>query len=169
MRKVIVNSTPLIILCGIGKLNILKEMYGEIIIPFAVYKEITVKVDSACVQIKTAGEWIHVEQIKDHSDKKMYKAKLHDGEVEVMILAQEQKADLVILDDNAAKKTAKYLGLSVTGTLGVLVKAKRKGIIKEVRPLLSEMKQNGFYISNAVECMILEQAGEWEQRNLDLL
>ena len=50
-----------------------------------------------------------MEEIKDHSEKKMYKAKLHDGEVEVMILAQEQKSDLVILDDNAAKKTAKYL------------------------------------------------------------
>lgn len=90
----------------------------------------------------------------------MYKAKLYDGEVEVMILAQERKADLVILDDNAAKKTAKYLGLSVTGTVGVLAKAKRQGIIKEVRPLLSEMRQNGFYVSNAVEQMVLEQAGE---------
>lgn len=90
----------------------------------------------------------------------MYKAKLHDGEVEVMILAQERNADLVILDDNAAKKTAKYLGLTVTGTLGVLVKAKHRGIIEEVRPLLSEMRQNGFYISKAVEDMVLEQAGE---------
>ncbi len=90
----------------------------------------------------------------------MYKAKLHDGEVEVIILAQEQKADLVILDDNVAKKTAKYLGLSVAGTLGVLVKAKRQGIIKEIRPLLWEMKQNGFYVSNVVEQMVLEQAGE---------
>lgn len=55
----------------------------------------------------------------------MYQAKLHAGEVEVMILAQEEPpANLVILDDNAAKKTAKYLGLKVTGTLGVLIKAK---------------------------------------------
>lgn len=160
MRKVIVNSTPLIILCGIGKLNILKEVYEEIIIPSAVYTEVTAKADSACIQLQSAGDWIRVEQIKDHSEKKMYKAKLHDGEVEVMILAQERKADLVILDDNAAKKTAKYLGLSVTGTLGVLVKAKRQGIIKEVRPFLAEMRQKGFYVSNAVEQMVLEQAGE---------
>lgn len=160
MRKVIVNSTPLIVLCGIGKLNILKEMYEEIIIPSAVFREVTAKDDSACVQIKSAGAWVHVEQIKDHGEKKMYKAKLHDGEVEVMILAQERNADLVILDDNAAKKTAKYLGLTVTGTLGVLVKAKRQRIIEEVRPLLSEMRQNGFYVSKTVESMVLEQAGE---------
>lgn len=82
-----------------------------------------------------------MEEIKDHSEKKMYKAKLHDGEVEVMILAQEQKADLVILDDNAAKKTAKYLGLPVTGTLGVLIKAKRMGIIESVKPLITELRK----------------------------
>lgn len=101
-----------------------------------------------------------MEEIKDHSEKKMYKAKLHDGELEVMILAQEQKADLVILDDNAAKKTAKYLGLPVTGTLGVLIKAKRMGIIESVKPLIIELRKNGFYVSGTVERMVLEQAGE---------
>ncbi len=90
----------------------------------------------------------------------MYKAKLHDGEVEVMIMAQEQKADLVILDDNAAKKTAKYLGLTVSGTLGVLLRAKREGLIQEVKPLLSEMKRKGFYVSNMVERLVLDQAHE---------
>lgn len=105
--KVIVNSTPLIVLCGIGHLDILKELYQEIMIP-----------------------------------------------------AQEKGAELVILDDNAAKKTAKYLGLTVTGTMGVLLKAKKQGIIKDVRPLLLEMKQNGFYISKKIERIVLEQAGE---------
>lgn len=160
MRKVIVNSTPLIILCGIGRLDILRQMYQKIYIPSAVFQEVTVKNDSACMQIQSAREWICVEQIKDESEKKMYKAKLHAGEVEVMILAQEQEADLIILDDNAAKKTAKYLGFTVTGTLGVLLKAKRLGIIEEVRSLLLEMKQNGFYVSNTVEYMVLEKAGE---------
>ena len=74
----IVNSTPLIILCNIGKLEILKEMYGEVVIPQAVYTEVTVKKDSACQQVVSA-DWIHVEQVKDHSEKKMYKAKLHEG------------------------------------------------------------------------------------------
>ena len=141
MRKVIVNSTPLIVLCGIGRLSILRELYQEIFIPEAVYREVTVKEDTACIQIKASREWIHVE-------------------VEVMILSQEKGADLLILDDNAAKKTAKYLGFSVTGTLGVLLKAKRQGLIHEIRPLLSEMQQNGFYVSAIVEEMALKQAGE---------
>lgn len=160
MRKVIANSTPLIVLCGIGRLDILKKMYQEIYIPSAVFREITLKNDFVCEQVCLAKEWIHVEQIHDYSERKMYKAKLHDGEVEVMILAQEQKADLLILDDNAAKKTAKYLGLKVTGTLGVLVKAKQQGIIECVRPLLTEMQRNGFYVSRTVESIVLEQAGE---------
>ena len=160
MPKVIVNSTPLIVLCKIGHLDLLKKLYHEIFIPSAVYHEVTALEDSACMQIKTAGEWVHVEQICAHTDKKMYKAKLHDGEVEVMILAQEQQADLVIIDDNAAKKTAKYLGLSVTGTLGILLKAKKLGILKKLHPLLLEMKQNGFYIDSALEAIVLEQAGE---------
>ena len=64
-------------------------------------------------------------KVGDQSEKKMYRAKLHDGEVEVMVLAQEGKrADMVIIDDNAAKKTAKYLGLTVTGTIGVLLRKK---------------------------------------------
>lgn len=160
MPEVVVNSTPLIVLCGIGRLDILQKLYHKIYIPSAVYREVTAIEDSACIQIKTAGEWIHVEQIHDQTEKKMYKAKLHDGEVEVMILAQERKADLVIIDDNAARKTAKYLGFTVTGTLGVLVKAKRQGMIKELYPLLFEMKQRGFYLDPALEAIVLEQAGE---------
>lgn len=160
MPKVIVNSTPIIVLCGIGKLDVLQDLYQEIFIPPAVYQEVTAIEDSACMQIKNADSWIHVESIHDNSEKKMYKAKLHAGEVEVMILAQEQKADLVIIDDNAAKKTAKYLGLTVTGTLGVLLKAKNKGIVQEVAPLLVEMKRNGFYIDSVIETFVLEQAGE---------
>ena len=115
MRRVIVNSTPLIVLCNVGRLEILRTLYTEITIPEAVFAEVTKKEDSACQIVKNSLDWIRVERILSPSDKKMYQAKLHDGEVEVMILAQEGvRADLVILDDNAAKKTAKYLGLTVT-------------------------------------------------------
>lgn len=160
MRKVVVNSTPLIILGKINRLDILRNVYAEILIPRAVFDEVTVRNDEASKQLKAAGEWIRVEYIKDRSEKKMYKAKLHDGEVEVMVLAKEQNADLLVIDDYAAKKTAKYLGFSVTGTLGVLLKAKEQGEIASVAPLISEIKNNGFYISKEVEQMVLRQAGE---------
>ena len=160
MRKVIVNSTPLIVLSGVGRLDLLKKLYGEVIIPKAVYREVTAKKDSVCMQVIGESDWIHIEKIRDRSEKKMYKAKLHEGEVEVMILAQEKQADLVVIDDNAAKKTAKYLGLMVTGTIGVLIKAKKLGHLDAVRLVLDEIKENGFYIGTALEKMVLEQAGE---------
>ncbi len=69
MRKVAVNSTPLIVLCGIGRLELLKGLYGEIYIPSAVYQEVTAKRDSACTQIKMQSvgfmllrSWIRVKR-----------------------------------------------------------------------------------------------------------
>ena len=161
MRRVIVNSTPLIVLCNVGRLEILRTLYTEITIPEAVFAEVTKREDSACQIVKKSLDWIRVERILNPSDKKLYQAKLHDGEVEVMILAQEGvRADLMILDDNAAKKTAKYLGLTVTGMLGILLKVKKAGIIPTIAPVLEEIKKNGFYISGTVERMVLSEAGE---------
>ena len=161
MRKVIVNSTPIILLSNINQLELLKQLYETITIPQAIYDEVTAKPDSACQNLKNHFDWIKVEKIRNPIQKKMYEAKLHDGEVEVMILAQEEpKADLVILDDNSAKKTAKFLELSVTGTLGVLVKAKQLNYIEKVKPLMDALIANGFFVTQNVYSMVLEQAGE---------
>ena len=161
MRRVIVNSTPIILLSNINQLELLKQLYETITIPQAVYDEVTAKPDSACQNLKNHFDWIKVEKIRNQIQKKMYEAKLHDGEVEVMILAQEEpKADLVILDDNSAKKTAKFLELSVTGTLGVLVKAKQLNYIEKVKPLMDALIANGFFVTQNVYSMVLEQAGE---------
>ena len=89
-----------------------------------------------------------------------YKTQLHDGEVEVMILAKEKQADLIIVDDNNAKKHAKYLGLPVTGTIGVLIKAKNLGIVSALKPLLERMLENHIYMSSALMQMCLEEVGE---------
>lgn len=158
MDKVIVNSTPVIGLANIGKLDVLRQMYGAITIPQAVFDEI--KSPSVQRQVNANRDWIRVEQISDTSQKQMYRAKLHAGEVEVMILAQEKKADLVILDDNAAKKTAKFLGLRVIGTLGILVLAKKRGYIKEVSPVLDALKRDGFFVSDDLCDLVLRQADE---------
>ena len=79
----------------------------------------------------------------------------HEG-----LLAQETKADLLIMDDNAAKKTAKYLGFPVTGTMGILLRAKREGLITEVKPLMEGLIEDGLFVSPTVQIYVLEQAGE---------
>ena len=161
MRRVIVNSTPLIVLANINRLDLLKKLYGQIFIPQAVYDEVTAKSDSACLQIKESLDWINICKIRNVEEKKMYQAKLHSGEVEVMILAQETPiADLVIIDDNAAKKTAKYLGLTITGTLGVLLKAKQQGLINNISSCLDELIKLDFYISSDLIQTIKEIAKE---------
>lgn len=161
MRKVIVNSTPLIALSNVDKLEVLKMMYGEIIIPRAVYKEISAKPDSISKKmVEEARGWIKVENIENEMAKIMFKSQLHDGEVEVMILAKEKNADLVIIDDNNARKYAKYLELTLTGTLGVLIKAKQEGYISEISPLIDGLARSGIYLSKTLIDKCLEQAGE---------
>lgn len=161
MRKVIVNSTPLIALCHIGRLDILQKLYGKISIPEAVYIEISAKPNSICKkEVEKSLNWICVEKIQNEMAKEMFKTQLHEGEVEVMILAKETEADVVIIDDQNAKKHAKYLKLPVTGTLGVLIKAKQKGYIDKLRPLLEKMVQEGIYLKPALIEMCLKQVGE---------
>jgi predicted nucleic acid-binding protein len=90
----------------------------------------------------------------------LFGSRLHAGEVEVMLLALERGADLVIMDDNAAKKTAKFLGLRVTGTLGVLLRAKREGVVPSVAGLLDAFVADGLYVTDGLRRLVLEQAGE---------
>lgn len=157
MRKVVVNTTPIIALANIGYLDLLKNLYGEIIIPEAVDREI---LSQPARSLVVSAGWIKVRQVNTSVQKSLFSARLHAGEVEVLMLAQEYDADLLIIDDNAAKKTAKYLGLKVTGTMGVLLKAKREGHIDKVAPLLDKLIADGLYISKTVQAYVLEQAGE---------
>ncbi len=160
MRKVIVNSTPLIALGKTNLLGLLKELYGEITVPAAVYSEVTAKNDIVRRSIEEA-EWIHVETVRDERDLHMYRAKLHAGEVEVMVLAQKCEGEhLVIIDDDAARKTAQYLGLTMTGTIGVLIKAKELGYIELVMPVIEKMELNQIYFSEDLKARIRRIAKE---------
>lgn len=103
----------------------------------------------------------HRESVKDLRSKRMYEAKLHAGEVEVMILAQEHIGEhLVIIDDYAARKTAEFLKLNLTGTMGVLIKAKERGLIDSVMPIVEEMESQRIYFSHALKEKIRRLANE---------
>lgn len=157
MRRVVANTTPLIAFAKCNRLDILRNLYGELIVPEAVLAE--VKSEPACTRVRSAS-WIRVMPIGNVFGRKMFSARLHAGEVDVMILAQELAADLVLMDDNAAKKTARFLGFNVTGTFGVLLRAKREGIIGSVQELMDDIIADGLYASEDVRRLVLEQAGE---------
>ena len=160
MRKVVINSTPIIALCKVDRLEILHKLYGEVTIPQAVFREVTEKNDVVRQRISSC-QWIHVESVKDTSSRKMYKAKLHDGEVEVMILAQECEGEhLVIIDDSAARRTADYLGLTLTGTMGVLIKAKQLGFLDSVMSVVAQMEAHQIYLSDDLKAQVCRLAGE---------
>ena len=124
MRKVIVNTTPLIALANIDQLELLHKLYENIIIPQAVLDEI---IREPARQKVRSASWIRVDSIKDESQKDMFRARLHAGEVEVMILAREQNADLVIMDDDAAKKALENTGLKTLNFTGKNTKLKKAG------------------------------------------
>ena len=160
-KAIVVNSTPIIALAEIGHLDILKQVYGEITIPVAVRDEVTIK----DTQLLDGNDWIKVIPITNNTAKEMFTSALHDGEVEVMLLTKEINADLAIIDDGLARRHAKYLGITITGTLGVLLRAKDLDIVKEVRPILNDLIQTGFYISDDVRDEVLRIAGELRHEN----
>ena len=159
MRSAVVNSTPLISLHDIGMLTVLSRMYNHVWIPQGVYEEVCVDGDilqSALLAFPNFS----IERITNESAKRYFKTALHKGEVEVMILADEIKADICIIDDKLAREYAKHLGLAVTGTLGLLVKAKSRGLIKAVAPLMDAMIQNEIFISECLYENIKKLANE---------
>ena len=157
MRKVVANTTPLIALADVGQLELLHQLYGEILIPSAVLSEVLS--EPAKTQVHTA-DWIKVIDIQNLTSKSLFSARLHLGEIEVILLAQEQEADLVLMDDNAAKKTAKFLGLNVTGTLGILIRSKKEGLITAVKPIMENLIADGLYVDDKTRKMVLQAACE---------
>jgi len=160
-KIVIVNSTPVIALSSIDKLDLLKKLYGSVIIPNAVENEIGAKRKSkAYIQLENSTGWISIKEIDNITQKQTFKTQLHDGEVEVIILGQELNADLLVIDDYNAREYAKYLGLNVIGTVGVLLLAKSKGFVQEVKPWVDRLIANGIHISNRLYADVMKIAGE---------
>ena len=116
--KVISNTTPIIALSSIGQLELLKKMYKKIYVPQAVYDEIMIKKDSiAAKEIISNESWILKTTVNDKFTKQILSSSIHMGEAEVIALANEIKADLVILDDYLARQYAEKANLKITGTI----------------------------------------------------
>lgn len=156
---VISNSTVIIALSSINQLYILKELYEEIIIPREVFDELT-RVQNKPGSNINEIEWIKSLSISDNKLKEYLSYNLHKGEAETIALAEENKADLVLLDDYWGRKIAELRNLKITGTMGILVKAKKECIIEKVKPLLDQLIHKGFWISDDLYISILKESGE---------
>jgi len=110
-------------------------------------------------EIKEA-DWIHPLSIEDMDLKKALKLTLDDGEAAAIVLALEQKADIVLMDDYDGRTVAKEYDLMVTGTIGILLKAKLEGKIPSLRHDLDVLRESGFWLGEELYLKILEQANE---------
>lgn len=155
------NSTPLIHLAKIGRLELLREFFGEVLIPEAVYRECVIEGGgSEDAQAIKNAEWIKVEKITDERLKRSLMIELDEGESEAIVLALEKDAELILIDDYDGREIARALGLRVAGTLGVLLKAKFTGKITSLRDELEKLKATGFWLSERLYEKILREAGE---------
>lgn len=159
MPKVVSITTPIISLLKIDKLHLLMEIYQEIIIPIAVFNEIEKGKNKDYYTDITQIEWIH---ILDVQDKKAlnYFLDLDRGEAEAIVLANEISADLIIIDELMGRHFASKSNLKITGTLGVLLKAKSMGLIEAVLPLVKELKEKEIWFSNSLIEQISGLVGE---------
>ena len=158
-KIVVSNTTPLVTLASVDKLDILKELYGKIYIPIAVLNEIKAgKRKIGYFAIDTV-DWIIPKQITNVFSMS-YLIDLHEGEAETIILAEELQADIVLIDEKFARGFAEIRGLTLSGSLGVLLEAKKRGIISEVKPLIEKMLANRRYLSEKIILDLLKSVNE---------
>ncbi len=152
--KVVSNSSPLIFLSAIGMLDLLKAEFGEVLVPEAVYDEVTSNELKGSNEVKHA-DWIKVLTIKN-IEMPSFMPMLDRGEESAIVLAIEQDADLVLLDDLAGRRAAMMRGLNVMGTLGFLKVMHRKGRIKNFKDVLDSIQKNGFWMNADLYRRMLE-------------
>ena len=157
---VIVNTSQIFYLHRLDCLDVLRKLYGKIIIPHAVVNELEAgkRVGEDVPGIKDY-EWITVKEVNVPAFISII-TDLGQGEAEVLALACEERDALVIVDDALARRIAKLRGLRITGTAGIFLKAKAENHISEIKPFLNKMKDIGFYLTGNLIADILKIAGE---------
>lgn len=150
--SVVADASPLIAFQQIGQLGLLQTIFTEVIVPPAVAREIQTSVPSV--------PWIVERPLAQAIAPLVLRASLGAGESEALSLAMEVHADRLLVDERAARRAARALGLAVIGTLGVLLAAKRKGLITEVGSPLDDLLRQGFWVSPRLVRQALSAAGE---------
>lgn len=160
--KVVSNTSPLTNLAAIGKFELLYDLFEEIRIPEGVWRELNAKDRKWPGQAEVASaEWVKSQPVMDEVFVKALQTNLDRGEAETIALAIQIGAEIAILDEKEGRHAAQRLGLKVIGVLGILLLAKSKGLIPNVRPFLDSLRhQAGFYLADSLAESVLESANE---------
>jgi uncharacterized protein len=157
----VTDSSPLIFLAKLNRLDLLHDEAVELLAPPAVLAEIGGQDDEAKRQIEEARRtWLDLRPVRDVRLVAVLKRELGDGEAEAIALAVETDATRIILDDLDARRLADRLGLKPVGTLGLLLAAKLRGKISSLRAEIDRLRRAGFRATPALVEEILRSAGE---------
>ena len=162
--RVVSNSSPLIYLSKLGKLELLRKLFREILIPKEVFNEVVSRGKegkfSEVLVIEDAVNqgWLKMKGTKVDRRLLKFAPELDLGEAEVISLAKEIKADLVLMDDASARSISESFGLNTKGTIYVLLKARKSELIteEEVKTLLDKLVLTGFRLSSDVYSRVLK-------------
>jgi uncharacterized protein len=161
--RIVSNTGPIIGLAKIEKLDLLKILGKEIVIPPYVYKELFGKIGPEAAQIEDAlREFIRVMPINLlDPPRERSLVELDEGERQAILLVWSfGKDNLLLMDDYAGRKAAKDLKIEVTGLIGLLLLAKERGLVEKVTPLIEKMRTSGYWLSDEVMGIARRLAGE---------
>jgi len=159
---VVSNASPITNLNVVGRQDLLHQLYHQVYIPEAVFRELSA-MDShrlEAIAVQTIG-WIEAKPVDNRSLVESLLLELDLGEAEAIILASETKADLLLLDERRGRKVASRFNIRCIGLLGILIDAKRKGLLDAVKPILDDMiAKAGFWVGSRLYARVLQDAGE---------
>jgi predicted nucleic acid-binding protein len=147
---VISDTSSIILLDKIDELDILKQSFDKVYTTPVVAREFGIRLP----------EWITVQNVTNTAVESLLNKIMDPGEASVLALATEIDDCYVLVDDNKARNYAEKTGQKFLGTLGLILRAKRLGVIPSVRPYLEKVRQTNFLASAALYELILEDAGE---------
>lgn len=159
---VVSDASPLINLAIINRLDLLHQLYNKIVIPRAVFEELTVKGKGqpGDTEIKAAS-WVEIQTCKDRNFVSKLQQEIDLGEAEAITLAIELNADLLLIDENLGRAKAKEFHLSIIGLLGVLLDAKQQHIISNVTNVMDQLRNEAnFRIGEELYQRVKMIAGE---------
>lgn len=151
MDKIIISDTScLIALSNVGMLQILKDLFGEVLITREVKDEFGNQLPN----------WIIVSQVKNKLKQTEIESKLDKGEASSIALALEVSNSTLIIDEVKGRNIAKNLNIEIIGTIGIIILAGKKGIVNDVISVVLKLVNNGFRLSNEIIDRIIETYGK---------
>lgn len=161
---VVSNTSPIMNLAIIGELSLLRDQFGEVLIPGAVLEELRVEENlpgSQSVRDALKAGWIRIEAVKLDPLVRAMERDLDKGEAEAIALAMQVNADWVLMDERDGRKAAKSMKLKVVGVLGILLKAQRERRLRSLKQAMDRLREKaGFYVRADLYSAIIRKGEE---------